>query len=145
MQKARLQHSQPAIFLVVFGSGHIGMSLQRHHTQWNWTFGTTFFGSGLVPSQGDLLSLRFPRLAVVSLSKSASQRSTAKSYIRKKGRWEKGWGKTAPELCLQQCRGLQGGFRGSFIPQPLFLLGSPERQHSPCTFPVGILCSQQNP
>lgn len=77
------------------------------------------------------------------LSLKASQGNTAKSYIRKKGRWEKGWRKPAPELRLQQCRGLQGVSGGALPPTPL--LGSPERRPSPSTFPVGIWCSQQNP
>lgn len=135
------QHSQPAILIVVFGADHTGVSVQRHPTQWDWAVGTTFFGSGVVPSQGDSLSLRFPRLAVVSPSESAGEHG--QKLHQEERPVGGGWGKPAPELRLQQCRGLQGVSGGALPPTPL--LGSPERRPSPSTFPVGIRRSQQNP
>lgn len=153
MRKGWLQHSQSAIFIVVFGSDQIRVSVQRHHTQWNWTFGTSLFGSGAVPWQGVSSSLRFLMLAVVCPSKSASQRgrSTTKSCIWKKGRWEKGWRRPALS-CDYSKTGDYSKFSGGALSFPpphmhssLCLRGSPERQSSFSTFPVGIQHSQQNP
>lgn len=55
------------------------------------------------------------------LSLKVSQGNTAKSYIRKKGRWEKGWRKVeeaSPRAAITAMQGITGSFRGSFTPHP---------------------------
>lgn len=88
-----MPHGQPAIFIVVFGSDPTGESAKTprlvelgtwYHLLWLWVCA---------------LTERFVVIEISQvgccLSKSASQGSRAKSYLRKKGRWEKGWRKPA--------------------------------------------------
>lgn len=93
--------------------------------------------------------LRFPRLAVVSPSKSASQRE---EHSQKLQREERQGEKERRKPALSCDYGSAGDYSefvwGGFIISPPLLLGlrgSPERRYSPSTFPVGIQHSQRNP
>lgn len=110
------QHSQPAILIVVFGSDHTGVSLQTphslelgswYHLLWIWFCAPT----------GRFVVIEISQVGC-RLSLKVSQGNTAKSYIRKKGRWEKGWRKPAPELAITAMQGITGSFRGSVTPHP---------------------------
>lgn len=100
------------------------MNLQRHTLNGIGHLVPPSLAVGLCPDREIHCHWDFPGwLLSLPQCQPARGRSTAKSYIRKKGQWEREWTEPVPELWLQQCRRSQWVFRGSVInfPPPLLV------------------------